>query len=205
MLGRFLELSVHAPAILESIEFWEKLGFRQVATNDVWTHPYAVVSDGTVVIGLHAYAFESPALTFVRPDLAAHVPALRGLGIEFEFAKTADDEFHEAGFLSPDGQMVTLLETRTHSPPAFDDAGFSKAGAFDALELPARRIDHSLPFWAKLGLAVIDYDEDAATATLVTGPLTLRLSEDAKLKEPRLVYRADGERVRSPEGLLLLM
>ena len=151
MLGRFLELSVHAPAILESIEFWEKLGFRQVATNDVWTHPYAVVSDGTVVIGLHAYAFESPALTFVRPDLAAHVPAQRGLGIEFEFAKTADDEFHEAGFLSPDGQMVTLLETRTHSPPAFDDAGFSQAGAFDALELPARRIDRSLPFWAKLG------------------------------------------------------
>ena len=205
MLGRFLELSVHAPAILESIEFWEKLGFRQVATNDVWTHPYAVVSDGTVVIGLHSYAVESPALTSVRPDLAAHVPALRGLGIEFEFAKTADDEFHEAGFLSPDGQMVTLLETRTHSPPAFDDAGFSQAGAFDALELPARRIDRSLPFWAKLGLAVIDYDEDAATATLVTGPLTLRLSEDAKLKEPRLVYRADGERVRSPEGLLLLM
>ena len=206
MLGRFLELSVHAPAILESIEFWEKLGFRQVATNDVWTHPYAVVSDGTVVIGLHAYEFDSPALTFVRPDLAAHVPALRKAGIEFEFAKTADDEFHEAGFLSPDGQMVTLLETRTHSLPAFDDAGFSQAGAFDALELPTRRIDRSLPFWAKLGLAVLDYREDEPpSATLVTGPLTLRLSEDPKLKEPRLVYRADGERVRSPEGLLLLM
>ena len=204
MLGRFLELSVHAPAILESIDFWEQLGFRQVETNDVWTHPYAVVSDGTLVLGLHAYAFDSPALTFVRPDLAAHVPALRKLGVEFEFAKTADDEFHEAGFLSPDGLMVTLLETRTHSPPAFEDTGFSKAGAFDALELPTRRIDRSLPFWAKLGLAVRDYDEDAATATLAAGPLTVRLTEDPKRKTPTLVYRRDGERIVSPEGLVIL-
>ena len=206
MLGRFLEISVHAPAILDSIEFWEKLGFRQVLTNDVWTHPYAVLSDGRVVLGLHAYRFDSPALTFVRPELAAHLPALRAAGVEFEFAKTADDEFHEAGFLSPDGQMITLLETRTHAPPVFDESDFSQAGTFDAFELPVRRVDRSLPFWAKLGLAVLDYQEDEPpSATLATGPLTLRLSEDPKLKAPRLVYRAGGEVVTSPEGLQLLI
>jgi hypothetical protein len=204
MLGRFLEISLHAPAILESIEFWEKLGFTQVHTNDVWSHPYAVLTDGRVVLGLHAYEFDSPALTFVRPELATHLPALRALDIQFEFAKTADDQFHEAGFLSPDGQMITLLESRTHSPPPQDRHGFSACGVFDALELPVRRIDASLPFWAKLGLAVLDYrEEEPQSATLVCGSLTLRLTEDVRVKTPMLVYRGNGERLKSPEGLLI--
>lgn len=204
IVGRFLEISVHAPEILESIEHWEHAGFQQVDTNDVWRHPYAVVSDGRVVLGLHKYEFDSPALTFVRPELATFLPELRALGMEFEFAKTGDDEFHEAGFLSPDGLMVTLLETRTHSPPPSDAHGFSHYGAFDALELPTRRVDRSLPFWAKLGLTVLDYDEDAATALLAAGSLTIRLTEDPKRKAPTLVYRKDGERIVSPEGLTVL-
>ncbi len=204
MLGKFLEISLHAPAILDSIEFWEKLGFEQVHTNDVWSHPYATLTDGRVVLGLHAYEFDSPALTFVRPELANYLPTLRGLGVEFEFAKTADDQFHEAGFLSPDGQMVTLLESRTHSPPPHDDHGFSSCGVFDALELPVRRIDASLPFWARLGLTVLDFrEEDPRSATLLAGPLTLRLTEDVKVKTPMLVYRGNGERLKSPEGLLI--
>ena len=204
IIGRFLEISVHAPDILDSIEHWEQQDFLQVDTNDVWRHPYAVLTDGRVVLGLHRYEFDSPALTFVRTELAEHLPQLRALGVEFAFAKTGDDEFHEAGFVSPDGQMVALLETRTHSPPPQDAHGFSRFGAFDALELPVRRIDRSLPFWAKLGLAVIDYDEDALTATLAAGPLTLRLTEDPKLKAPTLVYRKDGERVVSPEGITVI-
>lgn len=193
MIGRFLEVSLHAPDILESIAFWEALGFRQVDTNDVWNHPYAVLSDGRVLLGLHAYRFEhSPALTFVRPDLAKHLPSLRALGVEFEFAKTADDQFHEAGFLSPDGQMVTLLESRTYSPPMFDDSDFSVLGRLDALHLPVRRVDEALPFWARLGLAVHEYDEDRAdTALLASDPLSLRLREDRALRTPTLAFHAD--------------
>lgn len=202
MLGKFLELSLHAPAILESIEWWEKLGFRQLDTNDVWRHPYAVVSDGRAIIGLHQYPFESPALTFVRPGLADALPALRAAGVEFAFAKTGDDEYHEAGFLSPDGQMIALLESRTHSPPAFDESDFSVGGELDALHLPARRIDRSLPFWARLGLTVLDYDEaEPPAALLAHGALRLRLSEDPGLKAPLLAFRGGERTMTSPEGL----
>lgn len=212
MLGRFLELSLHAPEILESIEFWEKLGFRQAQTNDVWRHPYAVLSDGAVTLGLHQYAFASPSLTFVRPDLAQHLPALRAAGVAFAFAKTADDAFHEAGFLTPDGQMVALLETRTFSPPAFDDGLTTLLGTFDAIVLPVRRVDRTLPFLAKLGMTVLAFDEAApSTALLAHGPLRLRLDESARVPalafvgaDPEPLERLfGGAPAQSPEGLCL--
>jgi catechol 2,3-dioxygenase-like lactoylglutathione lyase family enzyme len=193
LIGRFLEVSLHAPDILESIAFWEALGFRQVNTNDVWSHPYAVLSDGRVLLGLHAYRFEhSPALSFVRPDLAKHLPSLRALGVAFEFAKTAEDQFHEAGFLSPDGQMVALLESRTYSPPMFDESDFSVFGRHDALHLPVRRMDEALPFWAQLGMTILEFDEDHPdTALLTSGALSLRLREDRALRAPTLTFHAE--------------
>lgn len=191
-LGRFLEISVCAPAILESVEFWERVGFRQAVTNDVWTHPYALLTDGALPIGLHRYEFDSPALTFVRPELAKHLSSLRERGVEFAFAKVGDDEFNEAGFTTPDGQMVALLESRTYSPPPHDDEASSLLGSFDALVLPVRRVDRTLPFLARLGVAVLEYDEDDPhEARLATGALHIRLSEDVKLKGPQLAFVAD--------------
>jgi hypothetical protein len=69
MLGRFLEVSVSCPDVLESIHAFEALGFREIPVGDVWSHPYAVVSDGRLNIGLHRYDFDSPSLTFVQSDL----------------------------------------------------------------------------------------------------------------------------------------
>ena len=91
----------------------------QAPVGDTWSHPYAVVTDGRLHLGLHGYEFESPSLTWVRPDLAVHAAALESLGIEFAFAKLGDEALHELGFLDPSGQMITLIEARTFSPPAF--------------------------------------------------------------------------------------
>ncbi len=117
MLGRFLEMSVHAPNVLESLEFYQKLGFTQAQVGETWSHPYAVVTDGRLFIGLHQYEFDSPSLTFVKPELSRHIDTLEGFGIEFAFRKLGNDVFNEAGFHDPDRVMVTLLEARTFSPP----------------------------------------------------------------------------------------
>ena len=63
-----------------SYEFYEGLGFKSVEVGEIWSHPYAVMSDGRVHLGLHAYRFDSPALTFVRPDLATYCRGLKRLG-----------------------------------------------------------------------------------------------------------------------------
>ncbi|HKZ73988.1 MAG TPA: VOC family protein, partial [Steroidobacteraceae bacterium] len=117
MLGRFHELSVSTPDIGASVEFYERLGFTHAQTGDTWSHPYGVLTDGRVFIGLHQYRFESPAVTFVRAGIAQHVPDFKALGIELAFAKTGDDTFNEIGFRDPAGQMITILEARTYSPP----------------------------------------------------------------------------------------
>ena len=73
-IGRFLELGVAAPDILESLHFYKTLGFTELETADVFPHKYAVVSDGELSIGLHDREFDAPAVTFVQQDLAKHAP-----------------------------------------------------------------------------------------------------------------------------------
>src|SRR6185295_3090059 len=63
-LGRFLEISIGTRVIRESLEFYEALGFVQAAVSETWSHPYAVVTDGHLFIGLHGREMPSPSLTF---------------------------------------------------------------------------------------------------------------------------------------------
>ena len=60
-IGRFLEFSVGAADILESLHFYKTLGFVELEIGDMWPHKYAVVSDGELNIGLHDREFDAPA------------------------------------------------------------------------------------------------------------------------------------------------
>ena len=86
-VGRFLEVSVASPDVGASVLFYEALGFRQLDTGETWSHPYAVMSDGRVHIGLHGYEFASPSLTFVHPDLSASIDDFLAHGIELQFTR----------------------------------------------------------------------------------------------------------------------
>ena len=65
MLGRFHEISLGTADIAESVAFYERLGFTQCGTTDTWQHPYGVMTDGKLFIGLHQFKFPSPTLTYV--------------------------------------------------------------------------------------------------------------------------------------------
>jgi hypothetical protein len=84
LLGRFLEYSIPTPDIRASFDFYVKLGFSEAPAGETWTHPYAVVTDGRISIGLHRLEDAEPTLTFVKPDLLRHLPEFEGLGIEFD-------------------------------------------------------------------------------------------------------------------------
>ena len=77
-LGRFLEISIGTPVIRESLAFYESLGFVQAAVGETWSHPYAVVTDGQLFIGLHGRDVPSPSLTFVLPELQLGVEPAQG-------------------------------------------------------------------------------------------------------------------------------
>lgn len=180
MLGRFLEISVKCNDLLDALDAFAAYGFRELTVGDVWSHPYAVVSDGVLAVGLHDYAFDSPALTFVQSDLARWVEAYRLQNIDLAFEKLSSESFNEIGFVDPGGQMTAVLESRTFSPPPFDEDSFSALGDLEALELPCADAAASAAFWKKLGV-----DDDGRLG--VNGP-RLRLDVSPHLA---VHYRGD--------------
>jgi catechol 2,3-dioxygenase-like lactoylglutathione lyase family enzyme len=189
MLGRFLEVSVHAPNALESLEFYQKLGFSPAEVGETWSHPYGVVTDGRIFIGLHEYEFPSPSLTFVKPDLYRHLEPLEGLGIEFAFRKLGDNVFNEAGFRDPNGVMVTLLEARTFSPPARDPGEVSECGYFSEFGVPSADPDAAKQFWEQLGfVAVEEFQDPFRRIALTSDFLDLGLYQTRELRRPVLTF-----------------
>ncbi|MGD9599173.1 MAG: VOC family protein [Steroidobacteraceae bacterium] len=158
MPGRFLELSVATDDIRASVEFYERLGFTQCETGDTWTHPYGALTDGRFVIGLHAYRFASPSLTFVRAGIARHIDALEAAGAEIAFRRTGEDVFNEVGFRDTTGHMVTVLEARTFSPPARGRDEPSLCGDFVEYSLPARDFAAARHQWEAFGFVAVAAD-----------------------------------------------
>lgn len=187
-LGEFLELSVSTADIRESADFWERLGFVHAPTGDIWSHRYALLTDGGLCLGLHEYRFDSPALTFVRPELAQHLPGLRETGVDFAFAKTGDDEFHEAGFHDPAGQMIALLEARTYSAPSEAPAA-TRIGRFAHFTLTMNDVERGVEFWADLGFAATLADDHGDVAGY---GLALAILPGPGGRPPTLDFAADA-------------
>ena len=188
MLGRFLEISVRSSDIPVSLAFYEALGFVQASVGDTWSHPYAVITDGRLHLGLHARELESPALTWVRPDLASHVPGLRALGIDFTVERLGEDALHEVGFVDPSGQMITLLEARTFSPPAIAATHASRLGYFEEFGLPTADLGRATAFWDALGFVAFDPVRMPFTKVVAAGrDLNVGLY-DVDLRNPVLTF-----------------
>jgi hypothetical protein len=188
MLGRFLEISCHAPDVLASLTYYESLGLTQATVGDIWQHPYAVVTDGHVAIGLHAYEFEGPALTWIRPDLTRYARELEAAGIELQFLKAGDEEFNELGFLDPDGQMITLLEARTFSPSP-ENPPVPLVGFFQEYRFCVQRIGPAVAFWEPHGFVATEVVTDGTRrATLTSNGIDLCVYEAARPQPPGLVF-----------------
>jgi catechol 2,3-dioxygenase-like lactoylglutathione lyase family enzyme len=188
MLGRFLEISVRASDIPESLAFYESLGFVQASVGDTWSHPYAVVTDGRLHLGLHAREFDAPALTWVQPELASHARRLQALGIELAIERLGEDALHEVGFVDPSGQMVTLLEARTFSPPALPPTHATQLGYFEEFGVPTGDLERATAFWDALGFVAFDPVRMPFTKVVAAGrDLNVGLY-DVDLRNPVLTF-----------------
>jgi catechol 2,3-dioxygenase-like lactoylglutathione lyase family enzyme len=186
--GRFLEVSIRARDIAASVQWYERLGFSQLVANDTWSHPYGVLSDGHLCIGLHQHEGESPTLTFVQPGLAGHVPALRSAGFEPHYARLGEDDFHELQLRDPAGQAITMLEARTFSPPHRQHAP-ALCGWFSAWSMPALDREPVQRFWEHAGAVALELlDEPIVHLPLTSDHLNLALHRPRTLEAPALVF-----------------
>ncbi len=197
MLGRFLEVSLPTPRILDSWQFYQRLGFTSAIVGETWAHRYSVVTDGRLVIGLHDDgAVTTPQLSYVLPELARELKAIEALGIEFDRRQLADDSFNEAVFTTPDGQQVRLMEARTFSPP--DRPALSRLGWLEEYALPVSNLEAARGYWERLGFVTASEGEEPwPHLSLTSDTFDVGLYLTRELPQPTLVFSSDdGNRLR---------
>jgi hypothetical protein len=188
-LGRFLEFSVRTSSILDSLHFYTTLGFVELEIGDVFTHKYAVVSDGDLNIGLHDHSFDAPSITFVQQDLAKHARSMTDHGFDFDFLQLDDDVFNQLGFSDRDGHNITMLEARTfHSGDDIENN--SLLGNCFELTLPVRDALHAAQFWAPIAPALLEMREEPTTHMRFDAQgIPLGLSESIAVEAPSLCFK----------------
>ena len=189
MIGRFHEVSVHAPDPIASLAFYERLGFAQVTTGEAFPYPYAAVGDGRLTIGLHGRELpQSPLLGFVLPDLRDELEAIARHGIGIVERRLGDDVFNEAR-LDVAGQALRLLEARTHSPPPFGPGETSRLGWFEEFALPAGDRDAAVRDWERIGFVQAEESEEPYPHVgLTSDSLNVALVDRSLLRVPALVF-----------------
>ncbi len=189
MIGRFHEVSVHAPDLLVSLAFYERLGFTQVTAGEAFAYPYAVVADGRLAIGLHGRELpQSPLLSFVLPGLLEHLGTLERRGIEILERRLGDDVFNEAT-LEAGGQTVRLLEARTHSPAPLGPGETSRLGWFEEYALPVGNLKQAEAAFERLGFVPAEEgDEPYPHIGMTSDSLNVALLGAGPLKRPALVF-----------------
>ena len=206
MLGRFHEISLSCSDPAAALARFESLGFRELAVGEIWTHPYAVVSDGRLNIGLHGLAFDAPRLTFVQSNLGTWAQAYRSEEIELTSARLGDEEFNEIRFVDPGEQPVWILESRTYSPPPFDEIDGFPLGRFSCVELPHVAWPLRCDFWRKLG-AEVSGEHIAAPGLKIEhgdGPLLRCVYQGDVLEAARHAFAAgiDSARVAADDSFM---
>ena len=189
-LGQFLEFSVPTPDLAASLDYYLRLGFNEVRVNDIRPRGYAAVTDGQIVIGLHALGIDEPALTFVRPDLARHARALLDAGTELAFQRLDDDQFNEVGLRTPDGHLVLLIEAPTYSA-ADDEQAASIIGRCIELTLGSAAMDETRAFFELAGFLGTE-SEDEESVLLATPGLSLALRPEARRAGVTLRFEPNG-------------
>ena len=191
LLGTFHEVSLVVADTRAALEFYERLGFTQATTTDTFTHPYGVVTDGRIFIGLHQRAGPSPVLTFVRAGVAQHAPAFADAGLELTLCRTGEDVFNEIGFTDPFGHAVAVIEARTYSPVERGESEPSLCGDFAEVSLPVTDFAAAQRFWEALGFVAAGEELEAPYLhlPLTSDHLDLAFHRPRTLDRPMLVFR----------------
>jgi hypothetical protein len=191
LAGTFHEFSIAIGEVRHGIEFYERLGFSQATTTDTFNHPYGVLTDGRLFIGLHQRSGPSPVLSFVRPGVAGSIATFAAAGIHLTRCHTGDEVFNEIGFNDPFGHEVAVLEARTYSPVARDAIEVSLCGDFAELSLPVADFSLAQAFWEPLGfVAAEEAQAPYPHLTLTSDHLDLAFHSPQLCGRPMLVFRA---------------
>jgi len=208
VIGKFHEISIETADIAASVAYYERLGFSQSGTTDTWQHPYGVMTDGRLYIGLHQFKFPSPTLTYVHPGVAEHAHVVEKLGIDIAWKSVGDESFNEFGFLDPSGQTVRVQEAPTHFASDRDRGDTSLCGDFAEYSLPSADFESMRAFWEPLGFVALgETDVPYVRMSMTSDHVDLAVHRPRTLDQPMLVFAAAdmGERIERLRSLDIAM
>jgi catechol 2,3-dioxygenase-like lactoylglutathione lyase family enzyme len=208
VLGKFHEISIETANIAESVGYYERLGFSHCGTTDTWQHPYGVLTDGRLYLGLHQFKFPSPTLSYVHPGVAEHAHVIEKLGIDIAWKRVSDEAFNEFGFLDPSGQTVRLQEAPTHFASDRNRGETSLCGDFAEFSLPSSDFEPMRAFWEPLGFVALgETDAPYVRMSMTSDHIDLAVHRPRTLDQPMLVFAAPdmGERIERLRSLDVAM
>lgn len=218
----FLEISIPTADVRRSLDWYRSIGFAELITGDIRPYHYAVVSDGSVCIGLHGDHIGAFSLSFVWPGVADRARNMQAAGRKLVFASLGIDDFHEAGLTDPAGLIAIMTEARTFSPAPLEEDSRPEVGEFVNLDLPSPDLGASIGFWQDFGFLCVESPESSTAELHIPG---LRVELRTGRAAPALNYRThylsklaecfereqigaqhahDGLLVTAPEGTQLL-
>jgi hypothetical protein len=198
VLGKFHEISLETADIAASVAFYERLGFSHCGTTDTWPHPYGVMTDGRLYLGLHQFKFPSPIITYVHAGVAQRAHVIEKLGVDIAWRRVGDDAFNEFGFLDPSGQAVRVQEAPTHFASDRERGETSLCGDFAEFSMPAAEFEPMRAFWEPLGFVALgETDTPYLRMSMTSDHVDLAVHRARTLDQPMLVFAAAdmGERI----------
>lgn len=108
-LGKMAEISLPVPHLADAVLFWTRFGFEALHTAQI-PHPYAIVSDSFIVLGLHESNQPTISLTYFAPDMAQRITAIKAAGVQVRAIESGTDGTVKSGsFISPEGMLFFLF------------------------------------------------------------------------------------------------
>lgn len=150
-LGHAFELVVTVPDLGQSLQFYEKLGYKQLTDTASPTRHDALLTDGMILLSLRVGSARKATLTYFADDVAEKVDGFERLGVSFDETYRTGGKITGATLTDPNGLQVDLIQAAPSQVPKPPGKPISKAGQFGELSIETEDVRKSLDFWARLG------------------------------------------------------
>ena len=190
-LGESLEVALAVKDLPVSLAFYKTLGFSQFGEPYSEPHPWIVLSDGDVHLGLHQYDRPSPILMYFSNRFSETLEQVQSLGIDFAERIEVEGRLVMAAFDDPNGQRIGLADLMGAKIEMPAVEGLLPIGAFGEYSIPTADRDVSVDFYRKLGFEGQVYDGPYPWAILQDGLITIGLHQTPDFKRPTITYFAN--------------
>jgi len=202
-LGEVASIYVASPDLDSSIAFYKKIGFPKIASN-VMPVPWALVSDGSLLIMMRKDSTKYVGLTYYTKDIENTVAQLEKNGIVFLQKAKEEDLIKRYFFKSPDGlnimlasnvglfkqpSGITMLNMNPIALQSEDTYPNKECGAFGEFCHPVTDLNNSIEYWKKLGFEVkSQMYQPYPWAILSDGLMLIGLHQTKNFSYPAVTY-----------------